>query len=78
MKIKQVYKLIDEVEIGDIFYHDSDIWIKTNASHNNAGYQCVQLNFGNLMYVKKGTKVTEVKAELLVITPIPKDCQLGQ
>lgn len=74
MKIKQVYKLIDEVEIGDIFSYDGEIWIKSNSSHEKAGFQCVSLHRGNLMYVGKKTKVTEVEAELLVITPVPKDC----
>lgn len=73
MKIKQVYKLIDEVEIGDIFYYDGEVWIKSNSSHEKAGFQCVSLHRGNLTYLDRKTRVTEVKAELLVITPVPKD-----
>lgn len=72
MKIKQVYKLIDEVEIGDVFHYDGEVWIKSNSSHEKAGFQCVSLQRGHLMYFDKKTKVTEVKAELLVITPVPK------
>lgn len=71
MHIKQVYKTIDEVDIGDIFQHNGDIWIKSNSSHQTAGFQCVELHRGNLTYIDKKTKVTEVRAELLVFTPVP-------
>lgn len=72
MKIKQVYKLIEDVEAGEIFQFEDDIYIKSNSSHPKAGFQCVSLKWGNLMYVDKGTKVTEVVAELRVISPVPK------
>lgn len=69
MKIKQIFKLIDDVQIGEIFQFEDEIWIKTNVSHNTAGFQCVELSSGNLSYISKKTPVTEVRAELQVFTP---------
>jgi len=69
MEIKQIFKLVDDVEIGDIFQYDGDIWIKTNSSHKEAGYQCVDLKLGSLMWLNYGTEVTKVEAELQVFTP---------
>ena len=71
MKIEQVHRLIEDVEIGEIFQYNNHVWIKTNSSHNKAGFQCVELKNGNLMYIENGAKITEVNAKLLVITPIP-------
>ena len=72
MKIGQVHKLIEDVKIGEIFHYDNRIWIKTNSSHDEAGFQCVVLHSGNLLYIDNKTKVTKVNAKLLVYTPIPK------
>lgn len=72
MKIEQVHRLIDDVEIGEVFQYDDKIWIKTNSSHATAGFECVDLKRGGLMYIDNKTKVTEVKARLLVLTPLPK------
>ena len=69
MKVKQIFKLIDDVDIGSVFQYEDAIWIKTNVSHNEAGYQCVELRAGNLSYIKKKTNVTDVNAELQVFTP---------
>ena len=68
MRVNIVYKEIDDVKTGHIFKLNNDIWIKTNASHDKAGYQCVELERGNLSYIDKGTKVLEVDAEVRVFT----------
>ena len=66
MKVNRVTQLIEDLEIGEAFKYEDDMWIKTNASHEKAGYQCVELYFGNLSYLKKGTKVARVDAEIRV------------
>lgn len=60
----QTIKTIEDVQIGQAFEWDRIIWIKTNASHDNAGFQCVELSRGNLIYLKKGTHIVMVRAEV--------------
>ncbi len=73
MKIKQIYKLIENVEIGEVFQFNGSIWIKTNASHITAGFQCVEFSRGTLRYLERGEQVTEVNAKLEVFTPVPNN-----
>lgn len=68
MKINKVSMLVEEISIGGIFRYEDKIWIKTNSSHDKAGYQCVEMHYGNLSYIDKGTKVIKVDAELQVLT----------
>jgi len=69
MKVKQIFKSIDDVEIGEVFQYEGDIWVKSNSSQTSAGFQCVELGHGNLLYIDRNTKVTEVNATLQVFTP---------
>lgn len=68
MKIDIVHMKIDDVKVGSIFKYEAAIWIKTNASHEQSGYECVGLERGNLSFLDKGTQVLEVVAELRVFT----------
>ena len=68
MEIVIVHKRIDDVEIGAVFKYNNGSWIKTNASHDQSGYECVELARGNLAFIDKDTKVLEVRAELRVFT----------
>ena len=71
MIVKQIGKRIEDISIGEVFQHEGQIWIKTNSSHKEAGYECVDLRRGNIAYIDNGTKVTDVKAELRVFTAVP-------
>jgi len=68
MNIETMSKLIQDIAIAEVFRYDDDIWIKTNASHNDAGFQCVDLRVGSLVYLKQGTKVTQVQACVYLYT----------
>jgi hypothetical protein len=64
MKIKSTNTTVDEIENGDVFQYDRHYWIKTDSSNEESGFQCVELSHGTLKYIAKGTKVSEVNAEL--------------
>jgi len=68
MKVNIVHKLIEDIPIGSAFKHEDEIWIKTNASHKEAGFECVELQRGHLSYIEKGTKVMQVEAEIRIFT----------